>query len=155
MRAAYGAKPRAIVSQHTNQPRNTAFGTVNQRWLVKFGQVDKWNFCLRAARMQRIRRDHDKTSTPTHPPAFKAQGGAGRHQGGENASRAAQQYNVHPNQITPGRRRLWKVSLGCSDLARWASRAAPAVDVKVLHAKLGELMLEVDFWPVRSARPAC
>lgn len=43
MRAAYGAKPRAIVSQHTNQPRNTAFGTVNQRWLVKFGQVDKWN----------------------------------------------------------------------------------------------------------------
>jgi hypothetical protein len=37
------------------------------------------------------------------------------------------------------------VSLGCSDLARWASRAAPAVDVKVLHAKLGELTLEVDF----------
>jgi transposase len=31
----------------------------------------------------------------------------------------------------------------------------PAVDVKVLHAKIGELTLEVDFQPVRSAKPAC
>ena len=31
---------------------------------------------------------------------------------------------------------------------------APVVDVKVLHAKIGELTLEVDFWPVRSARLA-
>ena len=22
---------------------------ISQRWLAKFGQVDKWNFCLRAA----------------------------------------------------------------------------------------------------------
>ena len=35
-----------------------------QRWLAKFGQVDKWSFCLRAARMPRIRSDHDETSTP-------------------------------------------------------------------------------------------
>jgi hypothetical protein len=30
--------------------------------------------------------------------------------------------------------------------------AAP--DLKTLHAKIGELTLENDFWPVRSARPA-
>jgi hypothetical protein len=27
-----------------------------QRWSAKLGQADKWNFCLRAARMPRIRR---------------------------------------------------------------------------------------------------
>src|SRR3954447_11350660 len=36
----------------------------NQRWLAKFGQVDKWSFCLRAASMPRIRSDHDETSPP-------------------------------------------------------------------------------------------
>jgi transposase len=80
---------------------------------------------------------------PTHRPSrLKVALAAIR---GKTLAELAQQYNVHPNQITPGRRRLWRVSLGCSDLARWASRAAPAVDVKVLHAKLGELTLEVDF----------
>jgi len=35
-----------------------------ERWLAKFGQVDKWSFCLRAASMPRIRSDHDETSPP-------------------------------------------------------------------------------------------
>jgi transposase len=39
-------------------PRST------ERWLAKFGQVDKWSLCLRAARMPQIRSDHDETSTP-------------------------------------------------------------------------------------------
>jgi hypothetical protein len=29
----------------------------SQKWLVKFGKIDKWNFCLRAARLPRIRSD--------------------------------------------------------------------------------------------------
>lgn len=33
--------------------------------------------------------------------------------------------------------------------------AAPVVDVKTLHAKVGELTLENDFCPVRLAKPAC
>ena len=59
-----------------------------QRWLAKFGQVDKWNFCLRAARMPRIRSDHDETSTPDTCTGFQGQGGAGRHQGREDAGRS-------------------------------------------------------------------
>jgi hypothetical protein len=35
-----------------------------KRWLGKFGQVDKWNFCLSAARMPQIRSDYVETSTP-------------------------------------------------------------------------------------------
>jgi hypothetical protein len=38
--------------------------TLRERWLAKFGQVDKWSFCLRAASMPRIRSDHDETSPP-------------------------------------------------------------------------------------------
>jgi len=38
--------------------------TMGQRWLAKFGQPDKWSFCLRAARVPRIRSDHDETSSP-------------------------------------------------------------------------------------------
>jgi TolB-like protein len=59
-----------------------------ERWLAKFGQVDKWNFCLRAARMPRIRSDDDETSTPDPCTGFQGQGGAGRHQGREDAGRA-------------------------------------------------------------------
>jgi hypothetical protein len=39
-------------------------GSGAKRWLTKFGQVDKWNFCLRAARVPRIRSDDDETSSP-------------------------------------------------------------------------------------------
>ena len=33
-----------------------------KRWSAKFGQVDKWKICLKAARMPRIRSDHGKPS---------------------------------------------------------------------------------------------
>lgn len=35
------------------------------------------------------------------------------------------------------------------------SAVEPAVDVTVLHAKIGELTLANDFYPVRSGRPVC
>jgi transposase-like protein len=36
---------------------------LTQRWLGKFGQPDKWLFCLPAAKMPRIRSKNDETST--------------------------------------------------------------------------------------------
>jgi hypothetical protein len=36
-----------------------------------------------------------------------------------------------------------------------SAETAPAVDVKVLHARIGELTLENEFWPVRSAKRVC
>lgn len=55
----------------------------------------------------------------------------------------AQQYDVHPNQIT-----AWKAQVldGATGLfGGGAAETAPAVDLKVLHAKIGELTLENDF----------
>jgi transposase-like protein len=57
----------------------------------------------------------------------------------------AQQFDVHPNQITQ-----WKAQLqdGASDVfgpGGGNGTAQPAVDVKSLHTKIGELTLENDF----------
>ena len=56
----------------------------------------------------------------------------------------AQQFDVHPNQITQWRGQLLEGATAVfGDGAK--ADAAPAVDVKVLHAKIGELTLANDF----------
>jgi len=42
-----------------------------ERWPGKFGQVDKWKICLRAAKMPRNRRYHDETRTPDPYTGFQ------------------------------------------------------------------------------------
>jgi hypothetical protein len=65
-----------------------AFKRLNQRWPDKFGQADKWSFCLRAARVPHIRSDNGKTSTSDAQSGLQGEGGTGCHQGREDAGRA-------------------------------------------------------------------
>jgi transposase len=79
----------------------------------------------------------------THNPAFKAKVALAAIKGDKTLAELAQRYDVHPNQIT-----AWKAQVldGAAVLfGGGASEAAPAVDLKVLHAKIGELTLENDF----------
>ena len=56
----------------------------------------------------------------------------------------AQQFDVHPNQITQWRSQLLEGASGVFGAAA-APEPAPAVDVKTLHAKIGEMTIENDF----------
>jgi transposase len=78
----------------------------------------------------------------THNPAFKAKVALAAIKGEKTLAELAQQYDVHPNQIT-----AWKAQVldGAAGLFGGAATEAPAVDLKVLHAKIGELTLENDF----------
>jgi transposase len=80
-----------------------------------------------------------------HTPAFKAKVALAAIKGDRTLVQLAEQFDVHPNQITS-----WKAQLegGAADVfgPDGGHRAAqPAVDVKSLHAKIGELTLENDF----------
>ena len=79
-----------------------------------------------------------------HSPAFKAKVALAAIKGEKTLAELAQQFDVHPNQITQWRTQLLEGASGVFGEAAKAE-AAPAVDVKTLHAKIGELTLENDF----------
>ena len=80
-----------------------------------------------------------------HTPAFKAKVALAAIKGDRTLAQLAEQFDVHPNQIT-----TWKDQLqqGAADVFGPGGGTAPttlSVDVKSLHAKIGELTLENDF----------
>ncbi len=79
-----------------------------------------------------------------HTPAFKAKVALAAVKGEKTLAELAQQFDVHPNQITQWRSQLLE---GASGVFGPDTKAEPAtaVDVKTLHAKIGELTLENDF----------
>jgi transposase len=79
-----------------------------------------------------------------HTPAFKAKVALAAIKGDRTVAQLAEQFDVHPNQVTS-----WKAQLEGSAAGVFgpggSGTSEPAVDVKSLHAKIGELTLENDF----------
>ncbi len=96
-----------------------------------------------------------KRARRNHNPAFKAKVALAAIKGEKTLAELAQLHDVHPNQITAWKAQLLEGAAGVFGSGSAAKETAPVVDVKTLHAKIGELTLENDFCPVRSAKPAC
>ena len=88
-----------------------------------------------------------------HSAAFKAKVALAAICGDQTLAEVASKFDVHPNQITQ-----WKTQLlerAADVFSDGRGPAKPPVDMKALHAKIGELALENDFWRPRSTRQGC
>jgi transposase len=86
-----------------------------------------------------------KRTRRNHTPAFKAKVALAAIKGEKTLAELAQQFDVHPNQITNWKAQLLDGAAGVFGSGATGPEAAPAVDLKTLHAKIGELALENDF----------
>ena len=80
-----------------------------------------------------------------HSSAFKAKVSIAAIKGERTIAQIAEHFDVHPNQVTSWKAQLEGSAADVFDGGAGAAAAAPAVDVKQLHAKIGELTLENDF----------
>ncbi|AXJ97538.1 IS3-like element ISKpn11 family transposase [Salmonella enterica subsp. enterica serovar Virchow] len=86
-----------------------------------------------------------------HSPAFKAKVALAAIRGEQTLVELSQQFDVHANQIKQWKDQLLDGATGVFGDEAKAEPAGPTVDVKTLHAKIGELTLENGFFS-RSAR---
>ncbi|WP_461327024.1 IS3 family transposase [Bradyrhizobium barranii] len=84
-----------------------------------------------------------KKSRRTHSPAFKAKVALAAVKGDKTLAELAQLFDVHPNQITIWKNQLLEGAAGV--FGHDKTSAETPVDLKALHAKIGELALENDF----------
>lgn len=78
-----------------------------------------------------------------HSAEFKAKVALAAVRGEKTLAELASQFDVHPNQITQ-----WKVQLlerAAEVFGGGSAATGKPVDLKALHAKIGELALENDF----------
>ena len=79
-----------------------------------------------------------------HSPAFKAKVALEALKGELTLAELAQKHDVHANQITQWKSQLLERAASVFG-EESASPSGPSVDLKELHAKIGEQALEIDF----------
>ena len=79
----------------------------------------------------------------TPPPAFKAQVALAALKSDKTLAELAQQYDLHPNQITDWKRQLTERAVQVFGDTGSPTNSDP--DLTKLHAKIGQLTLENDF----------
>ena len=84
-----------------------------------------------------------KRSRRNHTPAFKAKVALAAIKGDQTIAELAKRFDVHPNSIVQWKTELLERAGEIFEGAKASKTGQP--DVKELHAKIGQLALEVDF----------
>ena len=80
-----------------------------------------------------------------HSPAFKAKVAIAAIKGEKTLAELVQLHDVHSTQITSWKAQLVEGAAGLFGAGSCGKSSEPEVDLKTLHAKIGELTLENDF----------
>ena len=83
-----------------------------------------------------------KRTRRNHGAAFKSQVALAACKGDKTLAELAEQFGVHPTQITEWKRYLLE---RVADVFGGTAHKSDAPDLKILHAKIGQLALENDF----------
>ena len=86
-----------------------------------------------------------KRTRRTHSAGFKAKVALAAIKGEKTLAELAKLFDVHPAQIVSWKSQLQEGAAGVFGSGAAAAETAPVVDLKLLHAKIGELTLEKDF----------
>ena len=86
-----------------------------------------------------------KRTRRNHSPAFKAKVALAALKGERTIAQLADQFDVHVSQITMWKEQLLAGAVDVFGAGAVGKPATPAIDIKSLHAKIGELTLENDF----------
>ena len=86
-----------------------------------------------------------KRTRRNHSPAFKAKVALAAIKGERTMQQLADQFDIHVSQITTWKEQLQAGAVDVFDVGISGKSAAPEIDIKSLHAKIGELTLENDF----------
>jgi transposase len=78
-----------------------------------------------------------------HGAAFKAKVALAAVRGDKTLAELAEQFDLHPNQVADWRAQL--LERAASVFGADSPPGEPPLDLKVLHAKIGQLALENDF----------
>lgn len=89
--------------------------------------------------------EHTMSKRPrrNHSPSFKAKVALAAVRGEKTLAELAQEFDVHPTQIGEWRSQL--LERAASVFGGDSDKSEPAVDLKALHAKIGQQALEIDF----------
>ena len=81
----------------------------------------------------------------SHSPALKAKVALAAIQGEKTIAELAEQFQIHPNQITKWKKQLLNSAQEVFEKGSGNSSSDNSVTVKELHAKIGKLTVENDF----------
>jgi len=81
----------------------------------------------------------------SHSPALKAKVALAAIQGEKTIAELAEQFQIHPNQITTWKKQLLNSAQEIFEKGSGNSTSDNSAAIKELHAKIGQLTVEKDF----------